>query len=199
MLHSPLHPATSRMVLWYVSASVQMSLKSGQWAVFICWRVLGDGGVFVRSAVSPPPYVRSSRSVGRLSAFAVDVRLCAPLQVTVGDHLLPCVRSARSRSLLRPEFSNTRSSQAYMCTRSARRAARHWFSCGWRNMLKLSHPECKHMVPHATSSTFQGKSFQYCMKSIQFIPNAALCYNTSACLKWLICPLWTPPDLFLKF
>lgn len=52
------------------------------------------------SAVSSPPYVRSSRRVGSRSAFAVDVRLCAPLQVTVGGHLVPRVRSARSPSPL---------------------------------------------------------------------------------------------------
>lgn len=94
--------------------------------------------IFLLSAVSPPPYVRSSRSACTQSALTVAIRLCAPLQVTVGDRLLPRVRSVRSRSLLWPEFSKTHSSQAYMCTQCARRAVHHWLSCGWRNMLKLS-------------------------------------------------------------
>lgn len=47
--------------------------------MFICRRVFGDSGVFLLSAVSPPPYVRSSRSVGRLSAITVAVKaLCTP-------------------------------------------------------------------------------------------------------------------------
>lgn len=81
--------------------------------------------------------------------------------------------------------------QAYMCTQAAHRAARRSFSCGWRNMLKLSHPEYKHMVPLTASSTFQGKSPQYCMTSIRYI-SYALCYYSSASLKRLICLLWTP-------
>lgn len=68
--------------------------------MFICRRVFGDSGVFLLSAVSPPPYVRSSRSVGRLSAITVAVRLRAPLPVTVGNHLLPRVRSGGSLYLL---------------------------------------------------------------------------------------------------
>lgn len=62
--------------------------------------VLSDSGVFTLSAVSPSSYIRSSRTGGRMPAPAVDVRLSAPLQVTAGNHLLPCVRSARSQHLL---------------------------------------------------------------------------------------------------
>lgn len=147
MLQFPEHLATSCMALWYVSTSLEMSLKSRRLAVFICRRVLGDSGVFLLSAVSPPPYVRSSRSVGRLSAITVDVRLCAPLQVTVGNHLLPRVRSARSLYLLWPEFNSTHSSQAYMCKQFAHRPVHCWFSCEWRKVLKLSHPEYKQAPP----------------------------------------------------
>lgn len=143
VLQFPEHLATSCMVLWYV----RISLKSRRWAVFICRRVFGDSGVFLLSAVSPPPYVRSSRSVGRLSAITVDVRLCAPLQVTVGNHLLPRVRSGGSLYLLWPEFNSTHSSQAYMCKQFAHRPVHCWFSRGWRKVLKLSHPEYKQAPP----------------------------------------------------
>lgn len=67
--------------------------------------------------------------------FTVAVRLCVLLQVTVGDRLLPCVRAARSCCLLWPEFSETRGSQPYMCTRCACRVSP--FSSGWCNMLQL--------------------------------------------------------------
>lgn len=60
--------------------------ESGQRFVFTCRRVLG---IFLLSAVSPPSYVRSSRSAGATSASTVAMRLHAPLQVTAGDHLLP--------------------------------------------------------------------------------------------------------------
>lgn len=115
--------------------------------------------------------------------LTVDIRLCASLQVTAGDHLVPRVRSARSRSLLWPEFSDTHSSQAYMCTQSARRAVRRWFPCAWRNMLKLSHPGYKHMVPRATSSTFQGKYF-----TAIWNPSSTQ-RHLCACLNWLMCLL----------
>lgn len=109
--------------------------------------------------VSPPPYVCSSRSARTPSAFAAALRLCAALQVTLGDRLLPCRRSVGLLSSPWPEFRKTRSSKAYMCTQCACQAVRHRFSCGWCNMLKLSQPA-------HTGSTFQGKSSRKRLRSV---------------------------------
>lgn len=109
--------------------------------------------------VSPPPYVCSSRSACTPSALAAALRLCAALQVTLGDRLLPRRRSVGLLSSLWPEFRKTRSSKAYMCTQCACQAVRHRFSCGWCNMLKLSQPA-------HTGSTFQGKSSRKRLRSV---------------------------------
>lgn len=67
-----------------------------------------------------------------------------------------------------------------MCTQWARRAVRRWLPSGWRNVLKLSHPEYERLVPHVPEAPPSRENVFSTVWNPSTAPlSPALCYDTS--------------------